>query len=152
MRNVQHGPVYRTRAERVPVRSEWTGWMKDRLPQFREAVDDPKPYLIADLHLDHFGCEAGAHALGVFQFKLDLSPAPFNEMKQQHRGQTLQFFIRRVLAHVEDLRHAGRPFSKLTRNVSLSLNWRVATMPRKMGCAKGRKSLKSSEAYATLTG
>ena len=107
MRNVQHGRVYRTRAERVPGLGRVDRVNEGRLPQFREAVDDPKPYLIADLHLDHFGCEARAHALGVFQFKLDLSPAPFNEMKQQHSRQALQFLIRRVLAHVEDLRHAG---------------------------------------------
>ena len=114
--------------------------MEGRLPQFRESVDDPKPYLISDLHLHHLGRQAGAHALGVLQIKLDLSAATFDEMKQQHCRQTLEFFICRVLAHVEDLRHAGRPFSKGSRHVSLWLNWRMATMPRKKGGTKRMKS------------
>jgi hypothetical protein len=31
-------------------------------------------------------------------------------VKQQHRGQPLKFILGRVLAHVEDLGHANRPF------------------------------------------
>jgi hypothetical protein len=31
-------------------------------------------------------------------------------MKEEHRRQPLEFLVGRVLAHVEDLRHAGGPF------------------------------------------
>ena len=54
-RDVQHSGVYRTHAERVFGSEEVRRCAEGRLPQFRETVDDPKPYLITDLHLDHFG-------------------------------------------------------------------------------------------------
>ena len=117
-RDVQHSGVYRTRAERLLGSEEVGRRAVGRLPQFRQTVDDSKPYLITDLHLDHLGRQAGAHALGVFQIELDLSTATFDEMKQQHRRQTLEFFICRVLAHVQDLRHASRPFSKGHQHLS----------------------------------
>jgi hypothetical protein len=31
-------------------------------------------------------------------------------MKEQHRGESVEFLVGGVLAHVEDLRHASRPF------------------------------------------
>jgi hypothetical protein len=111
--------------------------MEGRLPQFRQAVDDPKPYLIPNLHLHHLGRQAGTHALGVFQLELDLSTATFDEMKQQHRRQTLEFFIRRVLAHVEDLRHASRPFSNGHRHLSLWLKWACGYNAPKEGVPDG---------------
>jgi hypothetical protein len=73
------------------------------LSQFRQTVDDAEPDLIADLHLHHFRRQAGAHTLGILQLELDLASAALNQMKKKHRGQPLELFVGRVLAHVEDL-------------------------------------------------
>ena len=37
------------------------------LAQFRQTVDDPESYFIADLHLHHFSGETCAHALGILR-------------------------------------------------------------------------------------
>ena len=84
--------------------------MRYGLAQFGKPVDDTEPYFIANLHLHHFGREACTHPLSVLQIELHLSSAPFDEVEQEHRGKPLKFFIGRMLAHVEDLGHASRPF------------------------------------------
>jgi hypothetical protein len=85
------------------------GFFNSLLSQFREAVDDTEPDFVADLHLHHFGGEAGAHMLGILELELDLSSTALDQVKQKHRGQPLKFVISGVLAHVEDLGHAARP-------------------------------------------
>ena len=77
-----------------------------RLLEFWQAIDDAKSDFITDLHLHHLSRETGAHALGVFEFELDLPSAALDQMKQQQGGQPVQFLIGGVFTHVEDLRHA----------------------------------------------
>jgi hypothetical protein len=106
---VQHAEVYRTHADGVLIVLD-EGGPGTTLAQFRQAVDDSKPDLITDLHLHHFSREAGSHTLGIFQLELDLPSATFDKMKEEHRREPLQFLVGRILAHVEDLRHADKPF------------------------------------------
>ena len=80
------------------------------LSELWQAVDDTQPNFITNLHLNHFRRQAGAHALSIFEIELHLASAALDEMKQQHRRQTLKFLIRRMLAHIQDLRHASSPF------------------------------------------
>ena len=86
------------------------GGERKELSEFRETIDDAEPYFITDLHLDHFRREARAHPLGILQPELHLSSAAFNKMEQEHRRQALKLVVGGMLAHVEDLRHAGSPF------------------------------------------
>jgi hypothetical protein len=78
----------------------------EELSQFRQPVDDPEPYFVANLHLHHFRCETGAHTLGILQLELHLAPTALDKVKEQHRGEPVEFLIGGVLAHIEDLRHA----------------------------------------------
>lgn len=80
------------------------------LAQFWQTVDDAETDFIPNLHLNHLRRKARAHTLGVFQLELHLPSAALDEMKQQHRGEPVKFIVGRVLAHVEDLGHASRPF------------------------------------------
>ena len=36
------------------------------LTELRQTVDNAQPNFVTNLHLHHFGCETGAHTLGVF--------------------------------------------------------------------------------------
>jgi hypothetical protein len=92
------------------ARTQLADFFNSLLSQLRQAVDDSEPDFIADLHLHHFGDQAGAHMLGILKLELDLSPAALDQVKQQHRGQPLEFVISGVLAHVEDLGHARSLF------------------------------------------
>ena len=49
----------------------------ERLSKFRQTVDNPKPDLIADLHLHHLRAQAGPHALGVLKLELYLTATAF---------------------------------------------------------------------------
>jgi hypothetical protein len=80
--------------------------------QFGQAVDDPQSDFITDLHLDHFGRQAGAHVLGILQFELHLASTSLDEVKEQHRGQSLKLVVGGVLTHIEDLGHERMPFFK----------------------------------------
>jgi hypothetical protein len=106
---MQHVEVYRTHADGVLIVPD-QGGSGTKLAQFRQAVDDSKPDLITDLHLHHFSRQAGSHTLSIFQLELDLPSATFDEMKEEHRRKPLQFLVGGILAHVEDLRHADKPF------------------------------------------
>jgi hypothetical protein len=77
-----------------------------RLEQFWQAIDDAKSDFVPYLHLHHLGREAGAHTLSILQLELDLSTALLNQVKQEERRQSLKLIVRRVLTHIEDLRHA----------------------------------------------
>jgi hypothetical protein len=92
-----------------------------RLLEFGKAIDNAKSDFVPDLHLHHLGRETGAHALSVFQFELNLTSAPLDQMKQEQCRQPVQFLIGGVLTHVEDLRHAIS-LSFYGRVTSLSLN------------------------------
>jgi hypothetical protein len=83
-----------------------------RLLEFGQPVDDPQSDLITYLHLDHFGRQAGAHALGILQFELHLAPTSLDKVKEQHRGQSLKLVVGGVLTHIEDLGHERMPFFK----------------------------------------
>ena len=83
------------------------------LAQFRQTVDDPESYFIADLHLHHFSGETCAHALGILELELHLSSTALDEVKEQHRGEPMEFLVGGVLTHIEDLRQGRSRF--LTR-------------------------------------
>src|SRR6476469_8857616 len=84
--------------------------LDEELAQFRQTVDDAEPNFVANLHLHHFSRETGAHTLGILQLELHLASATLDKVKKQHRGKPVEFLVGGVLAHVEDLGHASRPF------------------------------------------
>jgi hypothetical protein len=88
------------------------GFFNSLLLQFRQPVDDPQSDFITDLHLDHFGRETCAHALGILEFELHMAPTSLDKVKQQHRRQSLKLIVGGVLTHIEDLGHERMPFFK----------------------------------------
>ena len=84
--------------------------LDEELAQFRQTVDDAEPNFVANLHLHHFSRKTGAHTLGILQLELHLASATLDKVKEQHRGEPVEFLVGGVLAHIEDLGHASRPF------------------------------------------
>lgn len=70
----------------------------DGLQEFREAVDDSKSQVLAQLDLHHFSGELFAHQANFFRCELHLPSALFDQMVDKQGGKELRFFIAGVAA------------------------------------------------------
>lgn len=66
---------------------------EDHLQELGEAVDNPKPQVLAELDLHHLGREFLAHPANFLGSELYLTPASLDQMIDQQGGQELRFFI-----------------------------------------------------------
>ena len=77
----------------------------EKLLQFRQAIDNSQPYLIAHLHLNHLGRQTFTNPIGIFQIKLNVSATLFDEVKKQQACDVLEFLLARVRTQVQNLGH-----------------------------------------------
>ena len=73
------------------------------LPEFRQAVDDAKSYVIPKLDLHHFSRETFPGPSNFLCGELQLSPTSFDQVIDEQRGQVAGFLVSGVVAQVEDL-------------------------------------------------
>lgn len=100
--NAEVGGDVHHHAELKIVRREES---REKLLQFRQAVDDAQPHVVAELDLHHFRGEIVADLLNFLRGEPHLSPASFNQMIEQQGRKIVHFFVVGMLTAVENLRH-----------------------------------------------
>jgi hypothetical protein len=68
--------------------------------KFRQAVDDAKPQVLAQLDLHHLGRELLAHLANFLSSELHLPTASFDQIIDKQGGEELRFFVTGMTAQV----------------------------------------------------